>query len=67
MGEPYLLWPEVRWGLFSPPHKSGVPEARPFKSETERDAWVRANPLMRAAIGKRHVTVKAFRRKHEGK
>lgn len=55
------LWPERRWGIFVPPHKSGVIEAKPFMDETLRDQWVAANPLMRQAVGKRHPAVKALR------
>jgi hypothetical protein len=55
------VWPDRRWGVFMPPHKNGVIEARPFKSEKERDAWVAQNHGMRQAVGKRHSAVKAFR------
>lgn len=55
------LWPERRWAIFCPPHKNGVVEARPFKSEKERDAWVSKNPLLRQAVGQRHPVVKALR------
>lgn len=55
------LWPERRWGVFCPPHKNGVIEAKPFKTEAERNAWVAENPLMRQAVGVRHQAVKALR------
>lgn len=54
-------WFSRRWAIFMPPHKSGVIEARPFRSEKERDVWVAANPNMRQAVGKRHPAVKALR------
>lgn len=50
------------WGLYTPPHPNGRPHAKPFATATERDAWVRENPLWRKAVGKRHPVVKQFRK-----
>lgn len=55
------MWPERRWALFCSPHKNGTAEAKPFKPEKERNAWVTENPLMRQAVGQRHPVVKAQR------
>lgn len=53
-----LQWPAV-------PHPNAVHEVRAFRTETERDEWVRANPKRRVAVGKRHPHVKAFRTRLE--
>jgi hypothetical protein len=55
-----------RWGLYTPPRPNGRPRAKAFASETERDEWVRQNPLLRKAVGKRHPVVKQFRQDTEG-
>ena len=51
----------MAWGLFTPPHPAAAPQAKPFASVAARDAWVKANPEMRSAVGKRHPAVKALR------
>lgn len=60
------FWPVRRWAIFIPPHARGRAEARPFKSEAERDAWVESNPSMRQAVGKRHPVVKEWRQRNGG-
>lgn len=61
------LWPDRRWGIFVPPHKAGVIDAKPFKSAAERDVWVAANPQCRRSVGKRHPAVKSLRQQWRAK
>lgn len=54
------LWPVRRWGAQRAVNSSRV-FVRPFKSEQERDAWIKENPARRSAVGKRHPAVKRLR------
>lgn len=51
-----------RWGWQTSDSKDSV---RHFSTPQGRDEWVAKNPLARAAIGKRHPLVKAFKQRYE--
>lgn len=58
------LWPERRWAVAT---TLWVSEAKPFASSHARDAWIKANPGARRAVGKRHPAVKALRQQWRAK